>query len=200
MNWSKVKFAHCIPGALPVDIHLDDAPFISNVAYKAISPYICMAPGTHHLQIYNHEDVKQPFLDYNIDLIKDKEYTIVITGDIDDPRTPHIRIYEDNKTGTPGLRFIHSANGVQSIDIYNKNTLFLKNLEYDSRSEYYVFGAEPTSIAITASNSTDVVLGPIVLNLKPDEFYTLIITGTYKNNNPLVTLLSNDTSIMCLTL
>ncbi len=206
MQWSKVKFIHCIPGAEPLDIHLDQAPLISNINYKSISPAICIAPGTHDLQVYHHEDVKLPILDYDIKFETNKEYTILIVGDYDDPRTTHITIYEDGKKklepGTAGVRFIHGASAVTSLDLYNKNIKFLSGLEYDTRSDYFVFPSnEPTSLAITNLGSMNVILGPIALKLKAGEYYTLVITGIPQSPaTPLIMLLVNENTIMCLTL
>jgi hypothetical protein len=206
MEWAKLKFVHSIPGAHPIDLHLDHVPFISNISYKAISPYVCIAPGSHNLQIYYTEDLKEPFLDYDLDLQKGKEYTILVVGDIDDPRTPHITIYEDSKIklqpGTAGVRFIHGASALTPIDLYNKNMLFLSGLEYDSRSGYYIFStAEATSLVVTAQKSPELILGPLTIALKAGEFYTLIFTGIPRSvNMPLTSLLSNDSMSMCMTL
>jgi hypothetical protein len=206
MQWAKIKFIHSIPGAEPLDIHLDHAPLVSNIIYKAISPAICFAPGSHVLQVYHHQDVKTPILDYDVKFENNKEYTILIVGDNDDPRTTQITIYEDGKkaltSGTAGVRFIHGASAVTALDIYNNNIKIIDNLEYNTRSDYFVLSTnEQTYFAITNKGSMNVILGPIVLKLKSGEYYTLVLTGIPQSSvTPLVTLLVNENNVMCLTL
>ena len=206
MNFSKIKFIHNIPNAPNVNIWVDNAPLISKVAYKTISPYICMAPGEHILQVYTESETKTPLFDYDIKLEDHKDYTIIMTGDLTDRNNLHITVYDDlvqaPGTGNTAIRFINGVIGTTAIDIYNKNIKILSNVGFDTESPYINFNpSETTFLAITNNNSLNVLLGPIKLNFASGDIYTLIITGTANNLQfPMKILLSNDTASMCITL
>jgi hypothetical protein len=106
---------------------------------------------------------------------------------------------EDMQYNTPGIRFVHSANGVPVVDVYNNNTMIAKNFGYGTESNYISFApAMSVSLAVTSANSKDIALGPVKLNLDSSQMYTVIVVGTAGNmKTPLDAILLKDNGMMC---
>jgi hypothetical protein len=197
MMTSKIKFINAVSGGTHLDIWLDNAPFLSDFAPKALTSYLKVAPGTHIIQIHsiNATTKSVPLLDYEVEFLKDQQYTLILLGSAKDPTSVHLSIYTDLGK-CPGhrkasIRIIDASYDIKSIDLYDNNVKILSNINYDSVSEYTVIDTKkPTNFALTASGSLNVLLGPVTLKLDSNCNYTLVLFGNVTDATNSLTILT----------
>jgi len=102
--------------------------------------------------------------------------------------------------GKAHVRFVHAAAGAPAVDIWANNSKVFNNVSYGNTGSpvYLPVDAGMINLSVTPTGTSDVVLGPIPLNLESGKVYTIIATGLVNDKtNPLNTLTTVDN--VCIT-
>ena len=115
---AQLRVVHASPDAPNVDVLLDNAPVLTNVAYKAASNYLEVPSGSRNLKV-RATGTSTVVIDQNGTLAQDGFYTVLATGPVasiaplvltDDQTSP--------ASGNVRLRLVHAAPTAGNVDIY----------------------------------------------------------------------------------
>lgn len=213
-NGSRIRFIHNVAGGPQVDIYVDNKLIASNVPYKTISDYIKLQSGPHQLNI-NASNTGDAILSSGLNLESGQDYTIIVQGSINTPASLNLFALKDNNScpqqGKSHIRFIHSAPGAPSVDVYANNitsnnngqpgSIIFSNVKYGSvgNPTYLPVDSGIYNVAVTPTGRNNIVVGPVPLRLEQGKVYTIIASGLINNMSyPLTALVSEDNSGMCL--
>lgn len=199
---SRVKVVHNVAGGPAVNVFLDGQGVLDDVAYKAISDYLRVPSGLHSVAIAAGG---KELASATVNLRAGTDYTVIAHGLVADLSSIALLALEDNNS-CPALakahvRFVHAAAGAPNVDIWaNNSAKIFTNVAYGSTGQpaYLPVDMGQLSLSVTPAGSTDVVLGPLPLQLDAGKVYTIIASGLVGDKaNPLTALVSVDN--MCVT-
>ena len=115
---AQLRVVHASPDAPNVDVLLDNAPVLTNVAYKAASSYLEVPSGSRNLKV-RATGTSTVVIDQNGTLGQGGFYTVLATGRVasiaplvltDDQTSP--------ASGNIRLRLVHASPTAGNVDIY----------------------------------------------------------------------------------
>ena len=115
---AQLRVVHASPDAPAVDVLVDDATALTNVAYKASSAYLEVPAGTRNLQV-RAAGTSTTVIDADAALATGESYTVLATG-----RLASIAplVLEDDLTapaaGNVRVRLVHASPTAGTVDIY----------------------------------------------------------------------------------
>lgn len=198
-SYSRVRAVHNVAQGPNVNVVVDGNVALGNVAYKAVSDYLKVPSGQHSVAITTTDGAKT-LASVNTNLSANKDYTLIAHGDVKNLGTIALLALEDNNScpakGKSHVRFVHAAANVPAVDIWaNMANKVFSNVAYGSTGNpvYLPVASGEITLAVTAANDTNVVLGPLPLFLEAGKTYTVIASGLLDSDEaPLTALVSQD--------
>ena len=88
-SYTRVRIIHNIAGGYNIDLYLDGKLQIGNIAYQDITDYLRLMPGRHRIVIKpaGSKRGQKAVISRNILVKRCKMYTLIIAGDVKDPRS-----------------------------------------------------------------------------------------------------------------
>jgi len=135
---SRVKVLHASPDAPAVDILVNDAVAIENLAFKEIAGYVDLPSGEHNIKVVPTGLAGPVVIDTDVKLTQNREYTIAATGFLANIIP---QVYEDKNAKTWGMhsriRFVHLSPNAPEVDIRVRNgPQIFRDIIYLEDSEY----------------------------------------------------------------
>jgi hypothetical protein len=113
---ARVRVIHAVPGAPAYDIAIDGAVVLPGAAFRAVSEYYTVEPGSHDIEL-REVGAGTVVLAGTIDVAEGAAYTVAAIGM---PDSMSIKAYEDDPEpvhGSARVRFINLAPGGPSLDV-----------------------------------------------------------------------------------
>ena len=197
---AQVRVVHASPDAPNVDVLVDNAAALTNVAYKASSSYLEVQSGSRNLKV-RATGTSTTVIDQNATLSQGAFYTVIATG-----RVASISplVLTDDQTGpAPGnvrLRLVHAAPAAAAVDIYvtaptvdiATATPTLTSVAFRATSNYLDVPAGTYRVRITPAGSKTVALDVNNVALTAGQVRTAVAVDAPGGGAPLGAILLAD--------
>lgn len=119
-----VRVAHLSPDAPNVDVYVDDEPVLEDVAFRDVSDYLELEPGSYDVRI-TETGTEEAVYDESLE-IEAADYTVAAIGELADENQPFsVEVFEDDLSD-PGedarIRGIHAAPDAPAVNIADEAT------------------------------------------------------------------------------
>ena len=150
---ANVRVAHLSPDAPNVDVYVDGEAVLEDVAYRDVSDYLQLTPGSYGVQITAAGDPETVLYDETLE-VDAANYTVAAIGEAAEENQPlSVEVFEDDLTD-PGenarIRGIHAAPDAPAVDIVGADS-------GDPLFEDLAFGESQTAEAPPGTYTFDVV-------------------------------------------
>ncbi len=183
---SLIRVVHTSYDAPSVDIWVDGAVAVNDLAYGMSSGYAMVESGNRLVQVTPAGSSSPVVIDATLNLMEDADYTVFA---IDELAMITPLVSEDMRDSNPGkakVRFLHASPDAPAVDIKldsgNGPAVFL-NRSFGELTDYAeVDGSDYTFVVTPAGASTEVVVfDPITV--VEGNVYTVIAHGTLDNSD-----------------
>lgn len=150
---ANVRVAHLSPDAPNVDVYVDDEAVLEDVAFRDISDYLQLEPGSYEVQITAAGDQEEVLYDDTLE-VEAANYTVAAIGEAAEDNEPlSVEVFEDDLTD-PGedarIRGIHAAPDAPAVDVIGADS-------GDALFEDLAFGDSQSAEAPPGEYTFDVV-------------------------------------------
>lgn len=196
---AQVRVVHASPDAPNVDVLVDDATALTNVAFRAASGFLEVDAGARRLRV-RATGTTTTVIDATVPFANGGAYTVLATGLLADI-TPVVA--EDNLTDPPAgqvkLRVIHAAPAAAGVDVYatapgadiNTATPELTNVAFRAVSDYLVVPAGTYQIRVTPTGTKTVAIDA-ELTLAAGQIRTVVAKDAVGGGAPLAPVVLTD--------
>jgi len=179
-----VRVLHAVPGATGVDVTIDGAPVLADVAFRTVSEYYAVEPGSHDIELRT-AGTETVLLAATIAVGEGKAYTVAATGI---PADIEPRVFEDDPepvAGSARPRFVHLAPGAPAADVVVVSTAdagiapatWVAGLAYPNTGPYDEFPQGTCEIRVLAAGTPDVLGSAEGVALAAGSTYTAFALG-----------------------
>src|SRR5687768_1147898 len=197
---AQLRVVHASPDAPNVDVLLDNAPVLTNVAYKAASNYLEVPSGSRNLKV-RATGTSTVVIDQNGTLAQSSFYTVLATGRVasiapvvltDDQTSP--------ASGNVRLRLVHAAPTAGNVDIYVTTptadiataTPTLANVAFRAASNYLEVPAGTYRVRIAPAGTKTVAIDANNVALAAGQVRTAVAVDAPGGGAPLGAILLAD--------
>ncbi|MSP12267.1 MAG: DUF4397 domain-containing protein [Chloroflexi bacterium] len=182
-NFSQWRVVHASPGAPAVDIMVDGALVLEHVAFGAISAYMTVPAGAHHVQVYAAGATSPALIDTTLTTAAGQAYTIAAAGL---PTALEAVVAMDfNRSGDATMarvRLAHLSPGAPAVDVQvsGGGAVLFSNVGFKQFTDYVSLPAGSYSLDIKLAGSgtlVDTIPGVAVSGGKTYTFYAIGIPG-----------------------
>lgn len=200
VSTAQVRVVHASPDAPNVDVLVDGAAVLTNVAYKASSTYLDVPAGSRNLRV-RATGTSTVVIDQTAAVTAGKRYTVLATG-----RVASIApvVLEDDLTapaaGNVKLRLVHASPTAGTVDIYvtapgasiATATPTLASVPFRAASGYLEVPAGTYRVRITPAGSKTVAIDVNDVALAAGQVRTAVAVDAPGGGTPLSAILLAD--------
>ena len=195
-NEARVRVAHASPDAPAVDVWVNGAKAITNLAFKGISPYAALPAGSYAVQVVPTGATTPAVISATLPLAANQDYTVVAM-DMLAKITPIVLM--DNNTPPPAgkakVRIVHASPDAPAVDIAVKGgPVLIKNLAFKAASEYLTVDAATYDLEVRPTGTTTVALALPGVKLDAGNVYTFFAEGLVSGTPALTVVPSVDSA------
>ena len=198
---ARVRVLHGSPDAPAVDVLVDGQVVLTDVPFKAFSPYLTVPAGARNLRVRATADPSLVVIDVTPTLSAGTDYT-VIARNLVASIEPWLLI-DDNTAPASGqikLRLVHSAPGAPTVDIYvtapgadlDVATPVLADVPYGAASGYLTVPAGTYQVRICPANTKTVAIDSNALTLAAGQIRTAVAVDSPGGGSPFGAVLLAD--------
>ena len=197
---AQLRVVHASPDAPNVDVLVDNAAVLTNVAYKAASSYLEVPSGSRNLKV-RATGTSTVVIDQNGTLAQNSFYTVLATGRVasiapvvltDDQTSP--------ASGNVRLRLVHASPTAGNVDIYvtaptadiATATPTLANVAFRAASNYLEVPAGTYRVRITPAGTRTVAIDANNVALAAGQVRTAVAVDAAGGGAPLGAILLAD--------
>ncbi len=192
-----IRVVHASPDAPAVDVLVDNAQVLTNVAYRGASPFLAVEPGSRNIQV-RATGTTTTVINADLDVATRGDYTVLATGllagiqplvatdDLSDPTAGNVKV-----------RVIHAAPAAAGVDVYVTApgaplaTPVLTNVPFRAISAYLEVPAGTYQIRVTPTGTTTVAIDATV-TFAAGHVRTIVATDAPGGGAPLGALVLPD--------
>ena len=197
---AQLRVVHASPDAPNVDVLLDNAPVLTNVAYKAASNYLEVPSGSRNLKV-RATGTSTVVIDQNGTLAQDGFYTVLATGRV--ASIAPVVLTDDQTSPASGnirLRLVHASPTAGNVDIYvtaptadlATATPTLANVAFRAASNYLEVPAGTYRVRITPAGTKTVAIDANNVALVAGQVRTAVAVDAPGGGTPLGAILLAD--------
>lgn len=188
---SFIRVFHAAPNAPAVDVYGNGNPIVKNLAYKEVSSYLPLAPGSWNITVYPAGQTAKPVISMNLSVPENTVYTIAAIG-----TPPDISLYAIQEPttaqnfGRPCVRFANLSPNAPAIDLkLSEGTRVFTNVSYKAVTSYACLPTGTYTFTINPTGSENIVLTVPNVALDANTYYTLYAVGLVGKSPALETVL-----------
>jgi len=176
---STIRVIHASPNAPAVDIYANGNLIVKNLAYKELSQYLPVPPGSYNIKVYPSGQITNPVINTNVYIPEKTILNVAAIGTL-----PNISLYiipepiTRQDSGRSCVRFIHLSPNAPAVDIKLSNgTRVFNNVAYKGISNYACIPAGMYTFIVSPAGTDNVVLTVPNVKLDPNNYYTVYAVG-----------------------
>ncbi len=197
---AQVRVVHGSPDAPAVDVLVDGAEVLADVAYQQFSGYLDVPAGTRNIRV-NAANTTTSVINADAMVAANGAYTVIALNLLN---AIEPLVLEDDLTapaaGNIKLRLVHGAPNVAEVDIYitapgadiNAATPALTAVPFKAESGYLEVPAGDYQVRITPTGTKTVAIDTGALTLASGQIRTAIAVEAAGGGTPLSALLLAD--------
>lgn len=197
---AQLRVVHASPDAPAVDVLVDDAVVLSNVAYLQSSSYLDVPDGERNIKV-NAAGTSTTVIDADADLADGSDYTVIASGLL--ASIEPIVLEDDNTapgSGNVKVRAIHGAPSAPAVDVYvtapgadlSGATPVLTGVEFGDVADYLEVPAGEYQVRVTLAGTTTVAIDSGPITLSSGQIRTVIAVDAAGGGAPFDFLLLQD--------
>ncbi len=193
---ARIRVLHASPDAPAVDIYLDGAEAIPNLAYDDITDYVSVASGDHNIQVFpaSADGTGDPVIEADVTLASGVDYTVAAVGFL--ANIEPLVLVDDNSVpaaGEANLRFAHASPDAPAVDIYAAGAgVVVPNAAFKDASGYLGLAAGTYDLEVRAAGTDTVALDLPGIVLEEGKTYTAFAVGLLSGTPALNAKLTVD--------
>lgn len=178
---SQIRILHASPDAPAVDIYVNGALAIENLAYGAFTAFTPVPAGDNQVQVTaTGTDVSEAVIDTTVTLEAGFAYTALAIGMVDDIGavvvTSELAPLADDKSR---VRLVHASPDAPAVDVsVVDGPVLFENVAYPTASDYIEVDAGTYDLAVSPIGSDEVVLTITGVVLEGGIVNDLVAIGT----------------------
>lgn len=196
---AQLRVVHASPDAPNVDVLVDAATPLTNVPFRAFSPFLDVEAGERRIRV-RAAGTATTVIDANVDLAADQPYTVIATGLVAGIQP---LVLEDDLTapaaGQVKVRVVHAAPAAAGVDVYvtapgadlATATPVLTNVPFRGFSGYLTIPAGEYQIRVTGTGTTTVAIDATV-TFTAGQIRTIVATDAPGGGGPLAPVVLTD--------
>lgn len=176
-NTARVRVLHASPDAPAVDVLVDDAEVLADVAYPTASGYLAVPAGDRNLKV-NAANTASSVINVTPTLAAGQSYSVLAVNFL---ASIEPLLLTDDRSVVPGkarVRVVHASPDAPNVDVLANGATVLSNVPFKAASGYlevdpgdYVFKLNVAGTATTAFTSP-------TLALEAGKVYTAVAIGS----------------------
>lgn len=178
-NQASIRVVHTSHDAPAVDVWVNGAKAISNLAYGASSGYAVVNPGTVNVKVVPAGATSPVVIEANLPIEQNKRYSVLAMNTL--ARITPVVATDADAGAKAKVRFIHASPDAPAVDIKLNNgtgaTLFSNTAFMGVRDFIEVDGGTYT-LAVTAAGSSKEVVIFDKITLENGKMYSVVAHGT----------------------
>ncbi len=189
-----IRVLHASPDAPNVDVYVDGAKALTNVAFGTISAYTPVPAGNHAIKVCATGSTVCPIDVPALAVADGKKYTIAATNMLASIEAKVIEDAPASGSESAQIRVVHFSADTPTVDVINTAdaSKLVTNLAYGSASPYLSVPANTYNVKVCANaNNAVCPLGPLPLTVAAGTAYSVFAIGSL--NALLATMPPTDT-------
>jgi hypothetical protein len=193
---ARLRVLHASPDAPAVDVYLDGAEAISDLAFDDITDYVTVPAGDHNVQVFaaSANGTGDPVIDADVTLTGGTDYTVAAVGLL--ANIEPLVLVDDNSDPAAGqakLRFVHASPDAPAVDIYADGAgVVVPNASFKDASGYLDLDAATYDLEVRAAGTETVALDLPGITLEAGKTYTAFAVGLLDGSPALNAKLTVD--------
>ena len=194
---ARLRVLHASPDAPNVDVYLDGAEAVNNLAFNAITDYVSVPAGSHAVKVFpaSANGTGTPVIDVpSLTLDAGKDYTVAAVGTVA-VIEPSV-LADDNAAPAAGkahLRVVHASPDAPNVDIFADGAgVIISDLPFKEASNYLPLNAGSYNLEVRPAGSTTAVLNLPGIQLEAGKVYTAFAVGLADGQPALSVKLTTD--------
>jgi hypothetical protein len=173
-----VRVMHASPDAPNVDVWVDDAKVLTDVPFGAISDYLPLAAGSHHVVVVQTGTTTPAVIDANVTVEAGKKYTIAATNVVASI-APVILADGPAVDGTAKVRVVHFSPDAPGVDVAPDGAApIVTNLEFPNATGYLSLAAGSYDLEVRLTGTSTVALQLDPITIESGKAYTVFAIGS----------------------
>jgi hypothetical protein len=175
---AKVRVVHGSPDAPAVDIYINSAKAIGDLAFKDVSPWATLPAGSYDVKV-TPAGGTDGVIEANLTLEGGKYYTVVAVGRLADIKA---QVFVDNfstiETGKARLNVVHASPDAPAVDVaVAGGPVLVPGLAFPNASGSVDVAAGTYDVEVRAAGTTTVAFSAPGLTLQEGKLYTVYALG-----------------------
>ncbi|HEY5639581.1 MAG TPA: DUF4397 domain-containing protein [Dehalococcoidia bacterium] len=193
---ARLRVLHASPDAPAVDVYLDGAEAISDLAFDDITDYVSVPAGAHTVEVFpaSADGAGDPVIDASVTLDSGVDYTVAAVGQL--ANLEPLVIVDDNSApaaGQANLRFVHASPDAPAVDIYAAGAgVVVPAAAFKDASGYLGLDAATYDLEVRAAGTETVALDLPGIALEEGNTYTAFAVGLLAGTPELSAKLTVD--------
>ncbi|ARS89571.1 DUF4397 domain-containing protein [Natrarchaeobaculum aegyptiacum] len=176
-----VRVAHFSPDAPNVDVYVDGAPVLEDVAYGSISPYLELEPGTYTVAITAAGDPDAVVFEDKV-AVEAAYYTVAAIGELEAGTfRPEILVDADplpaDGPDAAYVRVAHFSPDAPAVDIWADDAPLVENVSFGDVSEYLAVPAGAYTLSVRPAGDPVTDVATFDVELEAGTVYTGFAIG-----------------------
>jgi hypothetical protein len=199
---ASVRVVHGSPDAPPIDVIVDGAVIVENIAFGEASEYMPVSEGTHQLQVVpTGQAADSAVIDTEIDLDEGGTYVFATTGLLNEIDS---QLYEVDLSGDDmdadqaRIRLLHLAPETDSVDVYVAGgDELIDDANFPDASDYTTVDAGTYDLEVREHDSDVVALSVPDLVIQAGGVYDLVVMGLTSDDSLTALALETYATPVC---
>jgi hypothetical protein len=194
---ARIRVLHASPDAPAVDVYVDGAEAVSNLAFPNITDYVSLPAGDYAVKVFpaSANGTGTPVIDVPaLSLSSGKDYTVAAVGTLS---AIEPFVLEDNNAapaaGKAHVRVVHASPDAPNVDIFAQGAgVVVSNLPFKQGSAYLPLDAGSYNLEVRAAGGSAAVLSLPNTALEAGKVYTAFAVGLAAGDPALSVRLTTD--------
>src|SRR5688500_2146354 len=195
-NNANIRVIHGSPDAPAVDIYVNGAKAISNLAFKEATAWTPLPAGTYAVKV-TATGSTDAVIEASLPLEAGQYYTVLATGKLADISAKVL--VDDLSSLAPGkarLRVVHASPDTPAVDVAVKGgPVLVSNLAYPNATDYLTVDKMTVDVEIRAAGTETVALAVPGFALEEGKSYSVYALGLL-NGTPALPVLPTADNVM----
>ena len=190
---SRIRIAHMLPGGPSVDVTVNGVKAFGGTAYKGFTDFLPMPAGKIQVGIVASGTASPTLTEASFEVRDALEYTVLVLGT---PDVPKLMLYVDEirppAASNVRVRVIHASPDAPKVELFAVSPASVAvsgALGFGQASRYIGFKAGTYSFEARIAGTKTVVLNLKDIRFELGKVYTIVVTGSVKDNSLTVVLL-----------
>jgi len=186
-NSARLRAVHASPDAPNVDILVDNAIVLANVAFKEFLDYTAVPAGDRNIKV-NVTGTSTSVIDVTPTLAGGTDYTVLAINFV--AAIEPLLLTDDNRLPTPGnarVRVVHASPDAPNVDVLVDDVIVLTNVAFREFSDYLEVPSGARNFKVNATGTSTTVID-VTPTLADGSVYTVVALNDLANIEPLLLL------------